>query len=179
MPLDDITGEVLAQCFAKVSDPVKGFNPLYAAEVVAAPLLVKPIVIDFSDPSNNFIFGQIGDADKLEQSGFIKYPLMNMYALESANGNLEKFNRFAGQIRVAMEFWVSFPGQRQAFNYEIPLNKIEAVMYHIFNRQDDQAWTNNVVYNGQMSARRSPLVFAGENWRQRIGFSLIFQRRVL
>lgn len=178
-PPSMISGEVRAQCFNRLASSTTGFNPLYAAQVTLNPSQLKPVVIDFTSPSNNFLFGQIGDADRLEQTGFLKYPFVNMYTLESGNGNLEKFNSFAGQIRVGIEFWLSFPQQRQLFDFEAIPDAVEAVMYYIFNRQDDQDWTNNVVYNGQMSSRRSPLVFAGENWRQRVGFSLIFQRRVL
>lgn len=179
MAIVDFSNEVLNQCFARLSDPVKGFNPLYASLLSSYTPELKPIVLDFTGPSVNFAFMQLEDADMLEQSGFVKYPFVNMYTLESANRNLEKFNKFAGQVRVGIEFWLSFPKQRQTFNYEAMPGCVEAVMYHIYNRQDDQGWQNNVVYNGNMSCRKAPLRFAGENWRQRLGFSLIFEARVL
>ena len=179
MAIVDFATEIRNQCFTRLSDPVKGFNPLYASRLTSYSPELKPIVLDFTGPSVNFGFMQLSDSDMLEQSGYIKYPFVNMYTLETANRNFEKFNKFAGQVRVGIEFWLSFPKQRQTFDFEAIPGCVESVMYHIYNRQDDQGWQNNVVYNGNMSSRRAALTFSGENWRQRLGFSLLFESRIL
>jgi hypothetical protein len=175
MPLSKLSEQPIDQVLARLSaNNTNGFNNGIAAQAPNYSLPSDFININFSLPSVNFFLGQI-DFDNQEISGYIAYPAASLYTLESANQNLEKFHQFSGAIRVIFEVamsWDSMTGRGIPFEYYS--NCIEDVVVNCINCLQNQNWASPVSYNGQIQCKRGPIIFAGNNLRQRIGFSMIF-----
>lgn len=175
MAATDVSQKVIDAALSRMSNASTGFNPTWAA---AAPLRGIPanlIVFDFTINSQNFILAQM-NPDLLEQSGISVYPFGCMYILESAQTGAQKFNKFSGVVRLVIEIflsWITIKGNR--IDFEKYCNCVESVLIDVFNRESNQNWGKPLVYNGGIRCRRGPLMFGGDNWRQRIGCSLDFE----
>lgn len=172
IPAVQVSDLPLAAVFNRISDAVTGFNPLFQQQ---APLYsVSPTFcqFDFTTASFNFCFGQV-DPDQIEVTGDIKYPFACMYVLDSANTNEIKFTTFSGPVRVILDIYLSWGQIRGLPNFEKYVNCVESVVVSIANGLANQDWQKPLTYNGGVQCRRGPLMFAGENWRQKVGFSFL------
>jgi hypothetical protein len=173
MAVSMISQNVWNQVYARLSAPSGGFNDGLAANAVNYGLSTF-IQVSWTAPSNNFFPGQV-DFQDLETSGILKYPAACLYILESANANLEKFHQFSGPVRCVFEVglsWTSIKGQVPFDSYA---NCVEDVVIDVVNRMENQDWTNNVSYNGQIQCKRGPITFGAQNYRQKVGFSMMFE----
>lgn len=175
MALNTVSKRAIDGVSARLSHAATGFN---AGIVAQAPTYgITPtnfVQIDWTSQSHNFVFGQI-NPDLLEQTGIITYPFACMYILESAQTGMQKFSQFSGIVRCIFEVWLSWRQIKGLQDHEKYPNCVEDVTFDVINRKENQNWTNPLVYNGGIQCKRGPLTFAGENFRQRVGFSMLFE----
>lgn len=175
IPQVQISDIATAAVLSLLSNEAKGFNPLFVQQAAIYGIPVDWAQLDFSDSTDNFIQGQV-DPDQYESSGEISYPFACLYVLESANTNNIKFATFSGFVRVVLDVYLSWGAIRGIPNFEKYSNCLESVVVSVMNSWQNQAFSNrSLTYNGGVQCRRGPITFAGENWRQRLGFSFLFQ----
>ena len=173
MSLNQVSQAVQAAVLSRISDPVYGINPGIAVNC-SNYSLPNFLTIDFSQSSVNFSQAQI-EPDLLEVSGMVKFPFTCLYTLESAETNTQKFNQFSGVVRSILEINLSWAGIRGMPNFEQYCNCLEDVVLDVYNRTTNQNWPNPLVYNGQIQCKRGAVSYGGDNWRQKVGFSAIFE----
>jgi hypothetical protein len=120
------------------------------------------------------MFGQI-DPLLVEKSGIMTYPFCCLYVRESANTNIQKFNQFSGQVRCVFDVYLSWIPIKGLQNFDAYPNCVEDVVFDVINRELNQDWAMPVVYNGMAQARRGPVIYGAQNWKQQIGFSFVFE----
>jgi hypothetical protein len=135
----------------------------------------RPQAIDFADPkARNFFQGYL-HPDAIENSTVKSYPMAILYAVGSANENLEKFREFSGRITLNLDIYLSWPTIKAINDFETLGDAVEATLYRVFH---DPEWADaytDFVYNGDLSVVRRPLEQAGENWRQAVSARVICQ----
>lgn len=174
MALNKVSQRVLDAVYARLSDPTSGFNPRFVTNAGIYGISPTFFQIEWAGTSQNFFFAQV-NPDMLEQTSIFKYPMANMFIQESGHTGVERFHQFSGIIRCIFEVWLSWKNIRGKQNHEIYANCVEDVVYDVIQRVENQNWPNPLVYNGDIQCRRGPLTFAAENFRQRVGFSMLFQ----
>ena len=174
MALNKVSQAVLQQVYSRISDPDTGFNPGLVTNAVVYGLSPTFINIDWSSTSTNFYFGQI-DPELLEKSGLVKYPFACMYIKESQQTGTQKFNQFSGAVRCILEMHMSWGQVKGIQNFEAYPSCVEDVVFDVMNRVANQNWAYPAVYNGQIQCKRGPLLFGGNNFKQAIGFSMLFE----
>ena len=167
-----VSQRILDAVFARLS-AADGYNAGIAVQAPIYGLAAATMTLDFTAASQNFYFDQI-DSEMLEQSGTIRYPFACLYILESAQTNEQKFTQFSGSVRCILEVNLSWTPVRGTQNREIYSNCIEDVVVDVINRLSNQNWGKPLVYNGQIQCKRGPTVFGAQNYRKKIGFSMIF-----
>jgi hypothetical protein len=171
----DISDKVLDAALARLAHATTGLNATWAAYAPTKGIPASLINFDFTIDSQSFFLAQL-DPDLLEQTGIIKYPCAYMYIPQSAHAGLQKFNKFSGAVQLVLELYLSWKDIKgNKLHFARYSNAVEAVVIDIFNRVENQDWGKPLVYNGMIKCRRGPLKFAGENWRQLVGFSLEFE----
>jgi len=172
MAVAQISQRVLAAIKSRLVAGSGGFNQLMISQARAYGL--EPfLTIDFSATSTNFFLAQVAP-DLLEQTAIFTYPLLCLYILESEVTNDQKFQTFSGAVRAIIDVYLSYKNIRGKQDHESYASCVEDVVIDIMNREANQNWGNPLVYNGDIRCKRGPLLFAAENWRQRVGFSLLF-----
>lgn len=173
MALNKVSQEVIDAVLTRLSD-VAGFNAGILTQAAVYGLPTDFVLVDWTVTSNNFVLGQI-TPDQLELSGILTYPFVCLYILETAQQGLQKFSQFSGAVRCIFDVYLSWRQIRGIHNFEAYVNCVEDVVFDVINRVGNQNWPNPLVYNGGISSKRGPLQFAGENFRQRVGFSMMFE----
>jgi hypothetical protein len=165
-----ISKRVRAALFARLS---ARFNTVLAA--AAASYGVQPFTIDFNSVpgSPNFFYGQL-DPDDIEESSTFKYPLMTLYTVTSANQAAQKPALFAGVVRVGLDVHLSWRQGKATIDFEAMGDLVEETMTTVMNDLTQQNWGSNVLYSGKMGLDRGPVRMGGENWRQQLRFSFLF-----
>lgn len=175
IPVVDVSLLAINALLSKISDPVIGLNPLWLQQAPAYGIDPTLLNLDFtSNPSKNFCVGQV-DPDQFEKTGNISYPFACLYVLESVNQNLTKFNVFSGPVRAVLEVTLSWRKMSGILNFEAYSLCLESCVVSLVNSWTNQSWGQGLTYNGTVQCKRAPCVFAGENWRQKVGFSFMFQ----
>ena len=172
MALATVSQKVLDSVFARLSNVNTGFN---AGIVNEAPVYGLPnfIALDWSTQSSNFFFGQL-DSASIEATGILQYPCACLYILESGQTNEQRFTQFSGLIRCIFDVFLSWTQMKVLQNFEAYANCVEDVVFDVINRLENQNWGKPLVYNGQIQAKRGPVQFGAQNFRQRLGFSMMF-----
>jgi hypothetical protein len=156
-----------------LADPTLGFNQTLD-QCLQQPEYqsLEPFVIDWGANSTNFFVGQISPED-LAEAEAVSYPCLRLWSEFGTNDNSQKFAIFAGRVDVFLAFDLSWhSGVR---DLETLADAVEDAMVRTFNEPAAQTWHPDVVYNGTISWRRSPVVKEGaEGWRQTIIFQLGF-----
>lgn len=173
MALATVSQKVLDALYARLSSVTTGFNAGILAQAPVYSIPTDFMHIDWANTSRNFAFAQV-NPDLLEQSGVFKYPFSCLYVLESGQTGEQKFTQFSGMVRCVFEVYLSWKSMTGKQNHEAYANCVEDVVYDVVNRLENQNWGKPLVYNGMIQCKRGPLVFAAENWRQRVGFSIMF-----
>lgn len=156
--------------FLSASD---GFNATLTA--LASDYGITPFVIDFTgNPSNNFFQSQV-DARQLEESSTIKYPIMTLFSNRIEDDNEQKFQRFSGKVLIGLDLFLSWKTSHALPDSESLGDAIEATVVDVMNRQSNQGWNLETVYNGNVSLTRLPLRLAASSWRQTLRFLLHFE----
>lgn len=172
MSLFKVSQAVVTAVYNRLSDPVTGFNPGIAANVSNYGLPVF-LTIDWSPTSKNFMFAQI-DPALMDETGIIAYPFACIYTKESAHTGEQRFTQFSGIIRCIFEVHMSWIPIKGLQNHEAYPNCVEDVVYDVINRLENQNWGKPLVYNGGIQCKRGPLLFGAGNFKQAIGFSMLF-----
>ena len=161
--------------YNRLSDPVAGFNPGIAANSANYGLNSTFAQLNFNTATTqNFWFAQI-DPDMLEASGILTYPFGCLYIKESANTNIEKFHQFSGLVRCVFELNFSWTPIKGMQNFEAYPNCVEDVVFDVINRVENQNWMEPLVYNGGIQCRRGPVLFGANNYKQQLGFGMLFE----
>lgn len=172
MPLYNISQIVLSAVYNRLSNSTTGFNPGIVTN--AANYGIPPFIqVDWSPNSQNFLFGQV-DPALLDETGILSYPFTCLYIKESAQTGEQRFSQFSGLVRCIFEVHLSFIPIRGQQNFESYCNCVEDVVIDVINRIPNQNWGKPLVYNGSIQAKRSQLSFGAQNWKQIIGFSMLF-----
>jgi hypothetical protein len=153
------------------SDPVKGFNPRLAT--VAAGYGTTPWSIDFSDASQNFLFGRV-DPVALDKSSSLTYPLVTLDTQRSLQTNLVKFAVFAGPIYAVIDVHHSWDESEAIADFASYVDATEDAMVGTLNDQTYQTWPGNLLWNGKVSTNRGNVTMGGYHWRQTMTFVLEF-----
>lgn len=158
---------------ARLMDAACGFNAAMAA--TAAEYGVSPIAIDFSAAGRRF-FESFVHPDQVENSTAIRYPLAMLYGTIAQNRNLTKHTAFSGQTQVVFQIWLSWRQGNAIANAEDLVDAVEDALARVFQ---DHAWTaaytEPLVYNGDLTVARAQMEQAGEHWRQGITARLTFE----
>lgn len=174
MALTTISQKILDAVYSRLSNATTGFNPSFASQAVQYSISPTFVQIDWSAQSQNFFFAQLGP-DMLEQSSIFRYPLAFMYIGESAQIGTQKFAKYSANVRCVFELYLSWKNMKALQNYEKYTNCVEDVVVDVINRESNQNWGKPLVYNGNIQCKRAPVVFGAENFRQRMGFAMLFE----
>ena len=174
MALNQVSQQVLTAVYSRLSSATTGFNPGIATNASNYSLSPTFVQIDWSAQSSNFYFAQI-DPELLEKSGILRYPFACMYIKESAQTGTQKFNQFSGAIRCILEVNLSWANIKGIQNTEAYPNCVEDVVFDVINRVENQNWGKPLVYNGGIQCKRGPLIYGAQNFRQVVGFSMLFE----
>jgi len=155
----------------RLSDASLGFNAVHAARAVTYG--VDAISIDFTDPSKNFLQANI-DADDIMQSSIYDYPLMTLYTISTSDEVFEKAE-FSGTCTVIIDVWLSWDEGNLLFDMESWAESVEDTMISIFNDRTNQDWGATVHWDSRIKASRTKIEQAGDNWRQLVSFTLVFE----
>jgi hypothetical protein len=168
-----VSQQVLTAVYNRLSDPVTGFNP---GVVTNAPNygITNPLQVDWSPSSMNFTFGQI-DPSLVDDTGILTYPFVTLYTKESAQDGNQRFTQFSGIIRAIFECNLSFIPIKGQQNFEAYGNMLEDVVIDVINRTANQNWGKPITYNGQIQCKRGPVLYGAENFKQQVGFSMLFR----
>lgn len=174
IPLYQVSNLVADAVFSRISDPNTGINPLFRQ--CATLLGIDPYFLnfDFSPTSSNFYRAYV-DPVELDVSGIVTYPFGCMYTLESAQDNHQKFTIFSGLVREVVDIYLSWTEIRGINDFEVYTHCVENAMISFANGTANQNFGKPITYNGNIQCKRGPLTFAAENWRQKVGFSLMFR----
>ena len=173
MSLNKVSQSVLSAISSVLGDQTAGFNPGIVAN---APNYQLPtfVQLDFSSTSKNFLLSQV-DPALIDETGILTYPFACLYIKESAQTNTQKFNQFSGQIRAILEVNLSWTNIKGLQNTEAYCNCVEDVVIDVMNRTTNQNWPFPVVYNGMIQTKRGSVLWGSQNFKQSIGFSMIFE----
>lgn len=174
--MTQIGRKVREAVIVRLSDTTRGFNAAYNS--IAASYNIPPINLNYTSLSQDFYIGQV-NADDLEKSGIFKYPLMALYVVDATNQNFQKFAKFSGNIRVNVDFWQSWGSLRGLHDFEIYGDVFEQAFIDVLNRENNQNFGAPLVYNGDVVIKRGPVALGGQNWRQRITATSLFQVHTL
>lgn len=171
--LNKVSQQVLDGVYKRLSDPLTGYNPGFVANAAVYGLPPSFAKFDFSTSSTNFYKAQI-DPDMLEKTGLIRYPFSCLYIKESGQTGEQRFTQFSGAVRCIFEVHMSWGNIKGLQDHEKYCNCVEDVVLDVMNRVQNQDWLEPLVYNGQIQCKRGPLLFAAQNFKQLIGFSMMF-----
>lgn len=158
---------------AVLAQPVTGFNARFAG--VALDYGLQPFTIDWS-PSSKQVWDAPLDPEDLDATSPARYPLVMLYAVASANRNLRKFSLFSGQVEVALDWHISWKRGNAPRDAELVADAIEDTVYQVVNDADFQAVAAApLIWNGDISLRRGPLLMGGEHWLRTLAFRLTFE----
>lgn len=174
MALNKVSQRVTTAVYARLSSNTTGVNPGFVANAPNYGIPTTYLNIDWSATSKNFFLGQ-WSPDMFEQTSICTYPLTCLYILQSRQTGEQRFNQFSGNIQCVFDMWLSWKQITGRIPFENYVNCIEDVVIDVMNRVENQNWGKPLVYNGNIECRRGPLQFAAENFRQRLGFSMLFQ----
>ncbi len=118
--------------YARIVDPTIGFNPLMAYQNWRYQLKPPINMIDITEKSKNFIFGQITAATELPTTSF-KFPLVALYTHGITNKTFIKFRQFSGQVVLGLDVWYSWTDSNARQDYETYADAIEEVVVEIVN----------------------------------------------
>jgi hypothetical protein len=173
MALVQVSQQVLTAVFTRLSDPAAGFNPGIVNNAPNYNLPPNFVQLDFTGTSSNFYFAQI-DPALLETTGLINYPFGCLYIKESAQTGEQRFTQFSGIVRCIFEVHLSWVPIKGLQNHEAYSCCVEDVVIDVINRVQNQNWGKPLVYNGQIQTKRGPLIYGAQNFKQVVGFSMMF-----
>lgn len=157
----------------RLQDPLAGFNATMAA--VAPGYGVDPIALDFEAAGRRFFEGFV-HPEQLENSTSIRYPVAMLYGTIAQNRNLTKHALFSGQVQLIFQVWLSWRKGNAVPNTEDLVDAVEDALVRVFQ---DHSWaaayTEPLVYNGDLVVARAQMEQAGEHWRQGITARLTFE----
>ncbi len=169
---------VRSQLLARLADATNGFNARYAAALATTEYSGAPAMsFDFGATSKNFCQGRVA-LDEVIGAGTFMLPMMAMYGMGGANTNLQKFQRFAGLVRMGVDVHLSDKIYKRSLalnDFEVWADAVEETMVNVVNAKEVQNWPYSVVYNGQIGYERRPVAKAGTSWLQTIFFQLTFE----
>ena len=171
--LGKISQRVLDAVYNRLSNTTTGFNAGIVANAPNYGLSPNFIEVDWTGQSQNFFLAQV-DPALLEGTGILKYPFVCLYIKESGNTNDQKFSQFSGVVRCVLEVQLSWRPIKGLQNHEAYANCVEDVVYDVINRLENQDWGKPLVYNGGIQCKRGPLLFGAQNFKQAVGFSMLF-----
>ena len=158
---------------ARLMDAQSGFNAAMAA--VATGYGIAPIALDFSAAGKRFFEGFV-HPDQVENSTSARYPLAMLYGTIAQNRNLTKHAAFSGQVQIVFQVWLSWRKGNAVANTEDLADAVEDALARVFQ---DHTWaaayTEPLVYNGDLTVARAQLEQSGEHWRQGITARLTFE----
>ncbi len=117
------------------------------------------------------------DADMLEASTQLVYPVMAMWASGWNYDHSQKFVRFSGPVDMTISVWLSCLEADLITNaFELKLSALDDAMIQTFNTQAaaTELQAAGALWNGDISRSASPVqMAAGESFRQQIQYRLI------
>lgn len=133
-----------------------------------------PNVESFTLTQGTNLFIGAFDADQLDQSDDTVYPFCVLSSKKATNQNVVTPNEFGGVLISTIDFYTGFKKSEPPFDAESLADAIEDAMYETFNNQAYYGLEqgSGLSYNNEMDAVRFPMQFGGENWRQKITFTL-------
>lgn len=160
---------------------VTGFNPVYTTALPfhsGAP----PMTIDFVGPkSKNFFLGDV-DPESIEETGTFTYPLLTVFSMAGGSTNTQKFQRFAGPIKIGARFFLSgliYKNSGLMQDFEAWPDAVEDTFLQVVQEPVAQNWPNtaasSVLYNGEVVYERKFPVQGGTNWLQVLTFKMTFE----
>lgn len=170
---------------ARLADTLTGFNPLILAAFADAgvdPPIGTRLPIDYSAGSYNFFQANIGP-DQIQDSTALTLPFQTLFTMNTEDKQLEKFWTFSGSLVIGINCFWSWTANSVLNDMEVVGDCYEEALVQTFNstavdpagngRYVIADWSQrantqdmNLVYNGDISVRRGPLLMAGENWQQ-------------
>jgi hypothetical protein len=158
---------------AVLAEPVTGFNARFAG--VALDYGLQPFSVDWSSASKQVWEAPL-DPEDLDATSPARYPLVMLYCVASENRNSRKFATFSGTVEVAVDLHLSWKGGNAPRDADLLADAIEDAVYQIVNEADFQAVAGApLLWNGDISLRRGPLLMGGEHWLRTLAFRLTFE----
>lgn len=180
-----VSQAVISAIKDRLSDDTYGLNATYNGLAsfygVEADLAIDWVGDDNSTgKSRNFALANVS-ADQWESTGAFEFPLVTLFTSDGENVNHEKFHLFSGPVGIGMNVFLSWKEARLKLAvFEPTLWCMEDAVTQVFNRArnsfpGDQDWGVQVVYNGNISWKKSRIETAHEFWGQLLAFNFIFE----
>ncbi len=128
------------------------------------PAEITWVGIDFTEASNNFLFGRI-NPDALEGSSAYVYPMVTIDTLRSASDPKVKFVLYGGRIQAVIEMHISWSESNAIYDFASWGDAFEDALYATMN-VDTAFVGSNICYAKDIAIQRSGIVAGGRNWRQ-------------
>lgn len=181
--MPDPLGLVTQAVYARLSSATLGFNQAYAAIQptyvdFTTSLAIPAWTIDWSNNSNNFVYGMVAP-DLIEESSPLQYPVLTITAdaaVADRPGTKERviYQTFTGKVRAIVQVILSWT-EEQVRDFESWPNAVSAAMYSVVNNTANQNWGAGIVYCADMDSQKSPVILAGTNWRRQVLFPMTFR----
>lgn len=164
-----------------LSDAGNGFNACYANALINHPG-APAMAIDYGNPkSRNFFKGDV-DPESIEETGTFVYPIQTLFSIAGASTNTQKFQRFAGVIKMGSRFFLSGKGYKNSAlmqDFEAWPDCTEDAFLQVLQNPVSQNWpmggASSILYNGEIAYERKFPMQAGENWLQVLTFRMTFE----
>lgn len=181
-PVSQVT---IAAIQERLADDTYGLNATYngIASFYGVP---ADLAIDWTGSDNstgksrNFALANVS-ADQWQETGAFDFPLVTLFTDGAENQNQQKFHLFSGPVEVGMNVFLSWKQARLKLAVFEPMAWcIEDAVTQVFNRArnsfpGDQDWGVQVVYNGNISWKKSRIEIANEFWGQLIAYKFLFE----
>lgn len=159
-----------------MADATIGINPKIAALI--STYGVPAFSFDFTSTSINVIQGSVL-ADDIEQTSEYIAPYLILRSLSSADYTGTARTKgliFSGEVVMQFEYILEFASSAVQPDSESLGDLIEDVMYQTLQSIPGQQFLNgySVLFPGAMQLQRQQVIQAGENWRQSIIFTAVF-----
>jgi len=169
MSLVDVDNAVMGGIYDHLSDPVSGFNPrLQSLSDILGPINgFVPFTIDFTQTSNNFMFGDL-PANLIESSTYFQPPLITIDTLTMEHTNLVTSATFAGVVTAVVQVILTWPAAIVIPDFARASSLVTSAVVDTLNDPENQQWPSGVIWSGHVILQKSPILAAGSNWRRAV-----------
>lgn len=178
--MSQISRLVRSLVYSRLSSVTIGYNAAVAAaqsnyggDIDASRVTIE----DWTPGAGNFLFGRV-PPDSIESSSVLSYPVVTVDTLRTISGTGAQrwvmSDTFSGMIEAVVDVHISFSESSVLDDFASYGDLVEDAMFACLNNPSNVMSSSGIAYSGRLSLSRGPIVWAGQNWRQTLTFTVPF-----